>query len=617
MVRPRTLLAGVLAAALLATAAAWLVPRARLRVLLASVPTLDATLARHLVEDPPARFRAYARAAGPRPLMDGWSALYRRLQAEPYARFARDRVPLERLMLRLADALAGEYDYPAPARYARTRVALPARLDYARYQLVHAYVVASESSTLPPAERLAQLDRARDALAAAGDADMSAAAQFAAAEAEVQLDRLGPARARFEDALARERVPGEDYLVCQILGELAFLHDRQGERDSVRVRLDEGIAIAVRHHFPDQTARLLLFAARRDVDDGRLAHAADRLLEASELCEAFGGGSTRVRLALEYARFLADLDCWEGVEHALRRLPPLLREFPARVEPAGATRYAFDADCLRAQVTFAAGDPADGARQCAHLSATVPAEYRRVGLATVYDQWAWGLQRAGEPAPALVACEHGLVHADSTHAPEIAIPLALRRARLLESLGRLSGAEAAAGDAARWIAADPNRGGLEPIALEVLRGRLLLERGRIAAGRARLAAAFRLLRARAPRFDPDDPPVPGGRVGLSLRDAVHELARLSPAASFGFELEWRSLARRPGPDAGARGPAAVPRDPFAPAEPTGSGLHLLYRFEDGRLLRWTAGARVARDTVRVSAESCLAQVRAAVALLQA
>src|SRR5206468_1387026 len=88
----------------------------------------------------------------------------------------------------------------------------------------------------------------------------------------------------------------------------------------------------------------------------------DRLTEAAEQLESFGSGSAGLHLAIEYARFMADEGYWDLAERALRRLPPLMREFPRRSEADELLKYGFDVDCLRARTAFSEGDTAAGGR---------------------------------------------------------------------------------------------------------------------------------------------------------------------------------------------------------------------------------------------------------------
>lgn len=583
--------------------------RSRTHAVLALIPTLDPVLARHLATDSAARWESYSRSCGARTLMDGMVAAYRVANDWSYPHFVRVRHRYERLTLRIGEALESGYAFPVSARYFRQLMAMPAAEDFELHQLNRAYVVAM-TDALSPAERLVRLDRIIAALLAHGDRNGAMTVQFSAAHVEMDAGRPQRFRGRLEAALAEAHAMQDDYLTCQILGELAVVHESAGQPDSMLTCLDQGIALARRHRFPDQTARLMLFDARRATAAGRLALAADRLTEASEQLESFGGGSAGLHLAIEYARFMADEGYWDLAERALRRLPPLIREFPQCSEATELLKYAFDADLVRARVAFAAGDTATGGRLLAGWIRTLPTSYRRIGLAHIDQEWSWGLLRARAWRQALAVSERGLAHCDSAHVPEVAIPLALRRTLLLERLSRLSEARAAAHDAAARITGSSADGSAVQVALAVARARLALRAGRRAAGRRMLGDTFRTLRVRGWRHDSSlrDEDLEG----LSLGDAVHELAGLTPAQGYAFELRWRMRSER-----GAAAVHAANADPFSPVAYRGSGTHLVYHVLPGTVLRWTATRDgVARDTLTLAPGQCLAQVREAGSLLR-
>ncbi len=581
--------------------------RARTAALLRLVPTLDPGLARHLANDSEAAWYAHARASGVRPLMDALNAAYRVAFRWPYPEFVRKRARYEHVARRLGAAEDAVYGYRATAHYYRMMAALSDSADYALHQLNRAYVAAL-TDPLPAPERLARLDRVLAALHARGDRNQAMSVQFSAASLELDAGHRDRFRARLQAALSEARALEDDYLVCQILGVLADVHESAGHRDSMRSCLAEGITLARRHRFPDQTARLMLFDARRAAAEGRLAVAADRLIEGQELLESYGGGSARLHLAIEYARFMADQGDWDLAREGLRRLPPLMRAFPRRTEADELLKYRFDIDCLRARAAFADGDTARGGGLLRPWLSTLPPWYRRLGTAVVFQEWSWGLQRAGNWAEALATCERGLAHCDREHVPEIAVPLALRRVVMLERLSRLGGATTAAADAKARIAASTPGDPELLAAWRVASARIALHAGRRMEGRRGLREAL-LTRG--------DPALRSGRLraedleGLSACDASHELAGLTAEQGYGFELRCRALLA-----GGGRGRAAT-GDPFAPTAYRGAGTHLVYHVMPRVVLRWTATARGVRlDTLAITAAQCRQAVHEAVALLE-
>jgi tetratricopeptide (TPR) repeat protein len=574
-------------------------------------PTLDPVLARHLACDNRTQWDSYCRVSGVRPLIDGWVATWRVANGWSYERFVHDRATFERVSLQMGESLESLYGLPVYARYFRWLETLSPAEDYETHRLSVRYITILADS-VSTEERLLRLDRLIAESAHRGDGFMAMSVQSSAAHVELERGRHDLYRTRLEATLSDARALEDDYLACQVLGEFAVLHQAAGHLDSMRTCLDEGILLAKRHRFPEQTARLLLFDARQATEEGRLALAADRLSEASDLVEAYGGGSARLRVALETARFMADASCWDLAAQSLRRLPLLMREFPGRSEADELLKHEFEADCLRARVAFATGDTAEAGRLLGHWVAALPAWHRRVGLGEVFREWSWGLQQAGNAAGALAVCDRGLAHCDTAHVQEFAITLALRRARLLESLGRLDEARRATDAAAARITAAHDVDDEVLDALRIMKARLELHEGRLESGRRMLRAVFLDHRRRRPwtvspmRLEDFE--------GLSLCDAVHDLARLSPSSGYGFEIRWRSLSDRPAATARTgRGED----NPFEAVRCDGACTHLLYRFASDRLLRWTASSRgVVLDTLAVSPSVCLTDVREAVTLLQ-
>jgi len=593
----------VAAAGLGATARHGLVAQ-RERQILGLVPQLDSTLAVHLAYDDSRQWNAFAAGAGPRPFMDGYIAIIRATGARDRSDFIRDRESLSTLLLRVADVLDEHYAFVAPAHYARLLRSVDADREFTMLMITRGYASTWSDSSLSPSERRARLEHWHAAADSAGDPYTSMAIQFSLARLELELGHPERQRARIESALASARRFEDDYLVCQILGELATIHAERQHADSAAACIEEGLRLARRHPFPNQIARFMGYRAQRAVEDRQYALAAQCMSDAVDLAGAMGG-SGRLRGSIVYAQFLADLGCWDLVEGVLRRLPPLLREFPSAVERDEATKYAFEADVLHARLAFARGDVATGTAILERWSRTMPNWNRRSGLALVYLSWSWGLQCNGRFADALPVATRGVEHCDRSHVAEYRLTLALRRARLLEELGSIAAARAALDDAVRHAAADGDSGVDASPAVRVMRARLKLREGTRREGLEDLRQAFTSIRGDLAAGAADA----AGSQGLTVREAVHELADLTPQQGCSFEREWRSRMRRTQSARGAR-------DVFAPL-PAGGATHLTYAFVDDRLLRWTAGpSGVKLDTVALTPKSCLSEVREAIGLLQ-
>lgn len=574
----------------------------RERQILRLVPQLDSTLADHVARDDPGRWEAYAVESGPLPFIDGYVAIARTAAARNRSDFERDRGSFEALLLRMTDVLEAHYASPAPARYVRLLASLAPDRAFGLLQITRGYALTWSDSTLSAADRLSRLVRWQASADSAGDPYTSMSIQSSMARLELELGHPERQRARIESALASARRFEDDYLVCQILGELASMHLDRQHADSAAACVEEGLRLATRHRFANQMERFMRYRAQRAIQDGQYALAAKCMSDGAELTESLGG-TGRLRSSIDYARFLANLGCWDLAEAVVRRFPPLLREFPSAVERDGATKYAIDADDLRARVAFAKGDVTTGVALLRHWSLTMPSWNRRGGLALAHRSWSWGLQRNGRYADALVIATRGVEHCDSAHVPEDRLTLALRRTRMLEQLGSIVAAQKALDDAIRRAKADGDPAVGNHTLVRVMRARLQLREGARREGLEGLRQAFEAIRGDLAAGAAD---VERSQ-GLTVREAVHELAGLTPEQGYGFELEWRSRLR-----------AALParRDVFSPA-PTRGETHLLYAFVDDRLLRWCAGpSGVTVDTVPLSPNACLAEVREAIGLLQ-
>lgn len=582
-------------------------------------PALDPEFARHLCADSDSQWTAYCRGIGAMRLLDANRAIRFGLHDRSYSDFVRVREPLERACVRLGFGFARAFDYRAPRLHAALCRSLPDSLAFEGYRLERRYGLVATDTSLDSEERLQVYDRLHERMLEIGDAHRAMLVQLAAARCELECGRSDRHRDRLESGLAAARALEQSYMVCQALGELGVTHWAAGDEDSMRACFDEGIAIALRLGLLDQSARLFKFYASFHAQHGRLALAADRLAEVQRVCEAPGGGSARARMLLEYARFMADLDCWDLVERSLRRFPPLLRAHPVNEPSFDIDKLLFDADRLRARLAFATGRPDEGNRLLSPWRDAMLPHYRRMGYAELFDEWSAGLARAGATQEALAICERGLGHCDSAHVPERAMPLRVRRAQLLEKLDRLSDAHRAVDDVARHLAVNPASDERLVRETDLLRARLTFRSGQPQVARRQVKAAL-------DRFQHELQDRESGAQSylelddaVSLRNAVHEIEGLAPEVGYRFEMEWRSLASALG------GAARVGRregllDRVHPASGTRrntQGMHLVYHFTDDVLMRWTASAGgVVLDTLPISASQCLAEVRDAIALLQ-
>ena len=585
-----------------------------------AAPLLDPEMRRHLVWDSERQWRSYGLKAGTEVLSSVVLALAPGAHSKDFREFRRNREPVEAAQLRVAAVLAEIHDSDVLERRIRNDMGLPARVDHARHQQERRYYELGVDTTLTPEERITELDRIARWFFANGDTGRALFANVPAMYIERDLGHADHYAARLRSAIALARSYQEHYILCQLLGEMGLVHWNADRPDSTQACYDEGIDVAHRHAFPNQAARLLRFYATFYADRGKLTMTLDRHTEAMRLANQRGGEEAQVRALVEYAAFLASLESWDLVERSLRSLPPLLRKLSTPGQAASRVRYEFDSELVRARLALATGRVDEGNRLMRRLTESVPFTNRRVGLAEVFRFWALGLEKANHARQALEICSRGVIHCDSTHVPGHVQIFLVRAARLQAGLGHLDIAEALL-DSAHVLEPAPVPGNWSGLRIEgeILQARLHFLRGRTQIARRSIADIYR--RFRIHWQDPE-----GGAmhnlapVGANaLRDAIHEIRQFSPEQGYVFEMEWRSLTGRipaisPGEAAGldARD-GGVSRSTRLHL----SGTHLVYRFTGNALVRWTANAKgIVVDTIPLSAERCLAEVRVALELIE-
>ena len=568
-------------------------------------PGLDREFTLHVVSDSDREWLDYCRRVGLGQLGDAVQTLSFQLRTAQYSQFLERRRPLEQASLRVAQGFTRAFDFPLPERGFRHYMALPPETDFHLRQLERRYIEVAADTSLSANERIRIVDGLVHEFAASRDSNRTVLAYLVTIRDELEAGRPEQHRVRLEKGLRMAQQYGQVYAECQLLGELGSIHGATGQEDSLRACLDEGIAIALNHGLLDQAARMLTFYASFYAEQGRLAQALNVLADAQRVCERPGGNSARLRLQIEYTKLAASLGCWDLVDRSLWSLPPLLREFPEIGRESELQKHVFDAGCMRAHLAFATGHPDEGARLMRELSQSVPAPNRRVGLAELYDTWSAGLAEAGRSADALAICDRGLAHCDSAHVPEHEMPLLIRRARLLNVLDRASEARRTLAQAESLRAVSPERDARVDREIGVLEAQLLLRQGKPDDAKRRIREVVRALGKTLAEGD-------GGPLSyleldeaVSVRDAVHEIERFTPGAGYDFELQWRALPGRAGPDRLATRHHAI------------VGTHLVYRFTGNILVRWTAtSSGVVVDTIPLPARNCLAMVREALGFLQ-
>jgi tetratricopeptide (TPR) repeat protein len=612
--RALVLVVGALAAA--ALAAPWAAGRYRELQLARAAPKLDPEIRRHIATDSDRAWYAYCRKVGTGPLGAALLDLRMALDSRDRRAFERDRRTVEAAVLRLGLAFREIHGFDALVRQVRHDMALSTEAAFERHEWERRFYSLSFDTSMTVESRAREFDGLTLRYLLKGDTARALFSATAAAYCELDRERY---RERLRAAIGLGRAIGEYDIVCQMLGSLGDAYQYAGKDDSMRVCYDEGIELAWRYRFIDQAARILRFYANYYIERGRLAMAVDRFTEAMLLADGPGGEVAQPRSQIEYTSFLASLGCWDLVERNLRRIPPLLRKLSAPGFAAARLRYGFDAELLGARLDFATGRVEEGNRRMRQLSESLPPGHQSAGLAGVLDEWSLGLEQAKRAREALEICARGLALCDSAHVAERVPALLLRTARLQAAVGRLDLAEAMLDSLSARHGTSSEDWSLAQLDAEVLRARLLFLRGRRQLARQKIEHVYG--RYRAQRRDASR-----GALGNlepsnagALRDAVHEIEQFTPEQGYRFEMEWRSLARRPRPSlprhADASGDLAL--SSARPKSPRPPGTHLVYRFTDDVLVRWVADSKgIVVDTIPVSAERCVLEVRRALESIQ-
>jgi hypothetical protein len=580
--------------------------RDRVHALLHRVPGLSATMADHLVLDDDRSFARYAESAGTAELRNTLTVFWRTIESnstEAYVRTSAATTPYQR---RIATALAEQFACPDYLRELNFRARLTPKQGLTLRRLVEEEAFLRSRPNVPAMERLQGFERVLTGFQSFGYVHGILLTEEDIANETVRLGHPDQQLVHLRRALAAANSAGGTFMKCQLLGVLGAVYHRIGEPDSMRACYDEALQIARRCRFPDQFARILLFQANYQADQGHLVAATDMVDQAQRQCREMGGGGLELRFVVGAMNHFADLGCWEIVERLLERCPALVRELTS-----SADRHLFEDLRLRVErrridVLIHRGY----ADRAIVLLNRIEKPYRinvaRPGYAELLDDVTDRLVAAGRSADALPWIEKGLANSDSFNVPEHGTRLALRLARARFETGSPDAARAALRDFDRRVTA---RDSAEfAVDRRGLQARLLAQAGDASGSRTALSRAMAALRVRARTMDAG----PQGYLALSahedLRDAMHALLAGDANAGYRFELEWRSLPL----DLGRGKGRSIPMVATAPRPPPGA-IHCVYRFADDGIVRWTAtGSSVKRTVLKLSASDCRDAVRSLV-----
>src|SRR5262245_58813181 len=573
------------------------------------VPDLDPGFARHLVFDDDRNFHAYCEQAGPAAVRDAYQALNYKLwhcTPEAYQETFRTVGPgLERACRETA-ALTGCGECATDLRMRR---ALGSE-GFALNRLMARIWRLSADLTTPLDRKAAEY---REVIAGFDRMHYEIGALYAERDLARIVGVQGDPEqqmALLRSALARARRIDAGEMECQLLGEIGYEHDSV---DSMLACYLEGIAVADRRRMPEQAVRLRLFVASQYLVEDKLAAAMRFAREAEATCRLFGTQTAELRVVFWTMDFFSRLGCWDIVRLYSYRLPVLLRSLEHSPRHEDFEVYSFKVRDWDARLLAAEGRPAEAASLMSELAEQLRRAPRLGNYAYLQRERALALIAAGRPQEALAVAGEGIVNADSLGLDAIGIRLALVRIRAALALSDLGLAHRALRDARTRLGSSSYS--FERCDLDALDARASFTADRD--GDARKGLERGLLSMRAAVRDLDVGPhayLALARAG-ELRDVAQRLPVNEAASSYGFELDWRSMAGRIGRDSVLLSHASARQLPaLNPARRP--SIHVVYGFIDGRLTRWTRSpAGIRREALAAGRAQCDRQVESLMRLL--
>lgn len=588
------------------------------------VPGLDPEMGRHLVEDGDPEFRHFCIRAGTLEIKSAMARLEAGMDVGNDESYAASWAAAAPHLQRLASALATEFDCPEYLRDLRVRAAFPVGRRR-EIELLHRATAALDSgfASLSPEARVARYEQVGARYAELGYARGVMLNETALAREVMGIEaRQGDRSRLLRVALADARALGERFMVCQILGDLGVHLLWEGRVDSVLICYEEARRIAMHCRFPDQAGRVQALLARYHLREGRVGLALNCVRESQRVCREFGGHGFELRFVMGAVTMFMELECWEAAERLLDRSAVLLRDLERTGTPVWRDQIRLWVSRYRARLLLSRGE-VDRAEQILH---GIENELRRKPPRTTYarflDEWSAGLEDAGYRDRALDVIARGLPYCDSTNVGEVALPLALRRAELLQSLGRDREARVALAAFDRrlldWLQSEPEWS----IRRDVVEARLLAGEGDHRQAVAILGRALDAFHVYARGLDGSAQSHLALASFRTLRLASHEILSRDAWGGYRLEMDWREVMNQTGRHVAHPGPAAAaavtadftpgfPRNGASALLPPPGVTHCVYLSLEGSTVRWTASSTgVVCDTLPLPLERTRARVRA-------
>ncbi len=603
------------------------------RALRARVPDLPAEDARHLLSDGDSAYAAYAREVGVMRLLDVESRLVAGLSKRSPEAYSRSLEALGPYLDRVTGRLAAEYHLPEfrDALAFRRRIDPSVGLELAAADRRRIHLIADPN--LSAAEKESGLREMLRIYRETGYRPGVVVAEFALARQADAQGRSAEGVGWLRRAERHAREWNLTLLDCQVLGALGSWYAALQKPDSMYLCLDRALTQARHARHPYQTSRILTFYGNYYWRKGRLIPARDYFLAAYEACREYKGGAVdELRILNDTLLSLyAGLGCWEAVEDLLPRAHLLEREFFASPRSRSRTFW-ISTQRVEMRLRFARGD-VEGARRIFEKVRDTAREGVRTTYAGLLESWCEGLLENGADRRALAAAEEGLRYAADRNLPEAEARFALDLAQAQVRTGAYAEAGAALDRFVRMHPKSDDETDLNDWARhDALEAARLDRLGR--RDEATAAAARGVGRLEAALVCMDRTPLAYLRLGTcgDLHDEVLDLLSDSPEAGYAAEMEWRRLVDSIG--ARSRGRtrdgAAEPSRWFArsashapgprPGSDPGADLrkrltarravHLVYRVQPSRVIRWTADGEtgVRADTLAATPDSIRAWV---------
>ncbi len=331
---------------------------------------------------------------------------------------------------------------------------------------------------------------------------------------------------------------GFDRMICQALGVLGTIYEREGKVDSMEICYQTARELAIKSHLSDQISRFSYFYARRYSRMGRLALANDLFNEAIELCKKYKGGCLEIRFILHAMEFYADNSCWETVERMLARAKILDKIYE---DSRYSNRFSLGIKIMEARLHMAHGEVKKANSLFSETKELNKTEPNFVNPDDHLYYWSKGLLDNGLAAEAIEIINHGLVNSRQKAQPREEIKFLTLKASAELEIGNVAEARKTI---ERFDAISPelkNPLMHEWITRDVIRAKIAMTEDDMTGALACVEEGLGRLRSFVDLMDISVQGYLWINECIELRRLMHELIAYDPKLGYGAELFWRSL----------------------------------------------------------------------------